>query len=43
MAAVENRKKLVIMNFSGVYEKEDFYKDMQHLWIDCRDILGTNC
>ena len=30
MAAVENRKKLVIMNFSGVYEKEDFYS-MQSL------------
>ena len=31
------------MNFSGVYEAEGFYKNHGHVWVDCKDIKGTNC
>ncbi len=33
----------VIMNFSHVYEEEDFYGDERAVWIDCSDIPGTDC
>ena len=36
------KKKTVIMNFSGIYEEEIFYKDREVCWINCRDISGVN-
>lgn len=39
-------KQVILMNFSGIYERESFYKkypEERLLWIDCRDISGTNC
>ena len=36
------KKKTVIMNFSGIYEEETFYKDREVCWVDCRDISGVN-
>ena len=36
------KKKTVIMNFSGIYEEETFYKDRETCWIDCRDMSGVN-
>ncbi|MGN6711952.1 arginase family protein [Anaerocolumna jejuensis] len=36
-------KSVTIMNFSGIYEKESFYKDMDYQWIELKDIRGTNC
>ena len=33
----------VVMNFTGIYEKETFYRSEKICWIDCRDIHGTNC
>ncbi|SHO47102.1 arginase family protein [Anaerocolumna xylanovorans] len=36
-------KPVVIMNFSGIYEKENFYKDIDYQWLDLRNIRGTNC
>lgn len=36
------KKKTVIMNFSGIYEDEIFYKDREVCWINCRDISGVN-
>lgn len=39
----ENEKKMVIMNFSGIYETEDFYKNFSHKWIDFRELTGCNC
>jgi arginase family enzyme len=35
--------KNVIMDFSGIYEQENFYRHTHFHWIDCRDIAGTNC
>ena len=37
------KNPMVIMNFSGVYEKENFYKNEEFQWIDCKNIIGTNC
>lgn len=34
---------IVIMNFTGVYENQEFYKDLGAVWLDLRDIQGTNC
>ena len=37
---------VILMNFSGIYETETFYEKwqgMEVLWLDCRDIQGTNC
>ena len=31
------------MNFTGVYENQEFYKDLGAVWLDLRDIQGTNC
>ncbi|BCN29395.1 arginase family protein [Anaeromicropila herbilytica] len=36
---IEN--EIVVMNFSGVYESEEFYKHIDTKWIDCRNIRGT--
>ena len=36
------KKKTVIMNFSGIYEEETFYKDREVCWVDCRDMSGVN-
>lgn len=36
-------KKIVVMNFSNVYEEECFYKKAGAEWIDCSDISGANC
>ncbi len=33
----------VVMNFSGIYEEEEFWKDRQVSWIEVSDICGTNC
>lgn len=36
------KKNTIIMNFSGIYEEETFYKDQEICWINCRDISGVN-
>ena len=36
-------KETVIMNFSGVYAEEDFYRDKEHIWIDFTRMQGVNC
>lgn len=34
---------MVLMNFSGIYKEEEFWKDRQVSWIEVQDICGTNC
>lgn len=39
-------KNIVVMNFSGVYEPQGFYKNLEGTavtWLDCQEIPGTNC
>lgn len=35
--------QIVIMDFSGVYREEVFWQGQQAVWVDARDIAGTNC
>ena len=34
---------VTIMNFSGVYNLENFARNKKFQWIDCRELSGTNC
>ena len=34
---------IIIMNFSGIYNKENFYKNENIKWLDCSNIQGINC
>lgn len=36
-------KEITIMNFSHIYEEEQFYLHEKVNWLDCSDILGTGC
>lgn len=35
------KKSIIIMNFTGVYDREDFYKDYFHRYLDFTDLRGT--
>ena len=35
--------KTVLMDFSGIYEQENFYKGINCEWIDLQDLSGCNC
>lgn len=34
---------IVIMDFSGIYEEEQFWKEEKVSWVKARDLSGTNC
>ncbi|MCI5901137.1 MAG: arginase family protein [Blautia sp.] len=39
-----NRKsEIAVMNFSGIYERQCFYRKYEHQWIDLKNLSGTNC
>ena len=38
-----NRIPIVLMNFSGIYREEEFWKNRQVSWIELQDVCGTNC
>jgi len=41
---MKNLKDVTLFNFTGVYESEDFYKDIDNpRFIECRNIDGTDC
>ena len=40
---MKEQTSIVLMNFSGIYEEERFWKERQVSWIDAKDIYGTNC
>ena len=33
----------VIMNMSGIYREEKFWKGQETVWVEAEDITGTNC
>ena len=33
----------IIMDFSGIYREEDFWKDQEPVWLDFRRLQGVNC
>lgn len=34
---------IIVMDFSQIYQKEDFYKKHHYEWVNCTDIEETNC
>ena len=40
---MKEQTSIVLMNFSGIYEEERFWKERLVFWIDAKDICGTNC
>ena len=40
---MQKQISIVLMNFSGIYREEEFWKDRQVSWIEAQDICGTNC
>lgn len=41
--AVKEECKMVLLNFTGVYQEEQFWKEKTVLQIDLQDLSGTNC
>lgn len=39
---IKNRP-IVIMNFSGIYEQEQFYREAEYVPVDVKGVSGTNC
>ena len=37
------KNNIVVMNLSGTYEKENFYKEANCKILNCREVTGTNC
>ena len=37
------KNKVVLVDFSGVYREENFWKEEEVQWISAQDIPGTNC
>lgn len=37
----KNRPPVVVMNFTHVYEEEDFYQKEPYQWVDCTDMNGV--
>ncbi|WP_077611877.1 arginase family protein [Clostridium sp. Marseille-P2415] len=35
-------KPVTIFNFSDVYRRQDFYREIPHEWIDCTDLSGVH-
>lgn len=35
--------RIVVMNFSGIYHREQFYRGDDISWVEVREIPGTNC
>lgn len=40
---MQEQTPIVLMNFSGIYREEEFWKGRQVSWIEAQDICGTNC
>lgn len=39
----KEKNEIVMMDFSGIYEEEKFWKEEKVSWVNARDISGTNC
>ena len=35
--------QIVIFDFSGIYQEEQFWKEEKIVWADVQEISGTNC
>ena len=43
MKKTDKYLKTWIMDFSGIYEEQQFWKGKEASWVEARDIPGTNC
>ena len=43
MKKTDKYLKTLIMDFSGIYEDQQFWKGKEAAWVEARDIPGTNC
>ena len=43
MKKTDKYLKTLIMDFSGIYEDQQFWKGKEVSWVEARDIPGTNC
>ena len=43
MRKTDKYLKTLIMDFSGIYEEQQFWKGKEASWVEARDIPGTNC
>lgn len=39
----EKKEEMILMNFSGIYKEEEFWKKREVSWIEAQDIPSTNC
>lgn len=40
---MQEKMPVILMNFSGIYKEENFWKGQDVTWIEAQDITGTNC
>ena len=38
---MQEQNPIVLMNFSGIYREEEFWKNRQVSWIELQDVCGT--
>ena len=40
---MRNSGEIVLMDFSGIYEEEQFWKQERVSWVSLQEVSGTNC
>lgn len=40
---IQTKMPIVVMNFSGIYKEETFWRDRDVTWIEAQELTGTNC
>ncbi len=39
----KEQKQIILMNFSGIYEQEEFWRGKSAVWVDVRGLPGSSC
>ena len=39
----ERESGILLMNLSGAYEEQDFWREERSTWVRLEDLSGTNC
>ncbi|MDY4691961.1 MAG: arginase family protein [Blautia sp.] len=43
LTIMNNTEHITIINFSGIYKQEQFWRNYKVSWVEAQDISGTNC